>query len=195
MSQLNQPESTTNRFQPFAGKTPNYIDHEDEEPGEPEESSSEIKDSDDETSEPDEENDQEDEEVEGSDAEFHEELNSDQNGDFDQLIRSSSRGIKKEHDLDGQTEDEQLGTSKKSKASEFALIRESTAFDCYDFNELIRRNQKRMKTESFSGSNQSEEDEDGEQPPESSTVTSSNLNVVYGVEYIAPDESDQFEKF
>ena len=65
---------------------------------------------------------------------------------------SSERGVKRELDLDGQTEDNQAGPSKGPKAPKFTSIQtETTAFDCYDFNDLARNNQKRMKVESASG--------------------------------------------
>ena len=62
---------------------------------------------------------------------------------FDWPARSSQRVIKRERE----TEDKQLGAGKEPKASKFTPI-QTTAFDCYDFNDLIRNNQSRMKAES-----------------------------------------------
>ena len=65
---------------------------------------------------------------------------------------SSQRGVKRELDLEGQTEYNQAGPSKGPKAPKITSIQtETTAFECYDFNDLARNNQKRMKVESGSG--------------------------------------------
>lgn len=70
----------------------------------------------------------------------------DEVGDMPTL--SSQREFKREHDLDGQTEDEP-GLSNESNRSPFTQAQTATtAFDCYDFSELIRNNQSRMKAES-----------------------------------------------
>ena len=61
-------------------------------------------------------------------------------------IRNSPRGIKRE--LDDQAEDEQLGPSNEPKASKVTSTQtETTAFDCFAFNELIKSSQRKMKTD------------------------------------------------
>ena len=82
---------------------------------------------------------------------------------FDKPDGSSRRRIKRERNLDGQTEDDQ--PDKEPKASKLTPIQtETTAFDCYDFNDLIRSNQSRMKAESGQKDKQSgEKDEEGDQ--------------------------------
>ena len=158
---------------------------------------------------------------------------------------SSQRGVKRELDLDGQTEDDQAGPSKGPKAPKITSIQtETTAFDCYDFNDLAWNNQRRMKAESASDGpvvepyqaghepsepeggegplvgdvlckKESEEDctessegnerrpssesemsssdeEDGELSSKPNITISPNLKVVYDVEYIPPDESDEY---
>lgn len=67
------------------------------------------------------------------------------------LAEIMQRGIKRERDLDDPTEDKQPAPSREVKSSKFTTIQtETTEFDCYDFNELIRNNQRRVKDESRS---------------------------------------------
>ena len=62
----------------------------------------------------------------------------------DDPIESSQRGIKRERDLDDQTENDEPNKKPKN----FHVIpTQRTIFDCYDFNDLIRTNQSRMKEE------------------------------------------------
>ena len=93
-------------------------------------------------------------------------------------------------DLDGQTEDDQ--PSKEPKASKIASIQtEATAFDCYDFNDLIRNNQSRIKEENGTRSDGHSQmitpdwaGPDGELA--SNAVTAASLKVVFDLEYRAP---------
>ena len=120
-------------------------------------------------------------------------------------IESSPRGIKRERNSHSQTRDDEEAERKKVKNSDVTSVQnERTAFDCYDFSNLIRTNQTRMKEESRANSaavSQSEvkkerdvaaspeiisderDDEDGETPPD----TSKNLKIVYDVEYRTPE--------
>ena len=75
-----------------------------------------------------------------------------------EAAESSQRKIKRERDLDGQTEDDQPGPSKEPKTLKFTLIQaEATAFDCYD---LVRNNQRRMKAENGQKDEQGDEEEE-----------------------------------
>lgn len=109
---------------------------------------------------------------------------------FDVPARSGQRGIKRERDC--QTEDEQSGGSKEPKAQKIpdgniSVKTETTAFDCYDFNDLVKNNQSRMKEETGTRSDGHSQmhapDQGGEQP--SGTV--SNLKLVFDLDYRAPD--------
>lgn len=65
----------------------------------------------------------------------------------DEPTRNSQIRIKRECDLADQTEDDQL--SEEPIVWEFTSVqREKTTFDCYDFSDLIRKNQSRVKKES-----------------------------------------------
>ena len=106
-------------------------------------------------------------------------------GEVDELARR----IKREHDSDGQTVNDKPDLFKST-----LIQNERTAFGCYDFNDLVRKNQSRMKEEGGSrGGGHSpmvapeENDQEAELSPESSNDISANLKLVYDVEYRAPD--------
>ena len=208
-----EPNWMTNRpFLTFLGKTPNYrVDQDDVESEESEENGSDFQESDDEPSEPGEESggevgcdgmlyEENDDQVVGNEMRAKRVKTEHWTADgevcaFDDPIRISQQPIKREPDSDGQTEDDQPSASKEPKASEFISIQnKATAFDCYDFNDLIRKNQSRMKAESRAKSDNHlgsvsrfEGDQDGERPMESNAMTSANLKLVFDVEYRAPD--------
>ena len=108
---------------------------------------------------------------------------------FDAPISSSQQTIKQEPDSVGQTCNDQVNPNEESESPKFARIQtEVTSFDCYDFNDLIGNNQNRMKPESADHSSMvvlDQTDHHVELPLESNNST--NLKLVYDVEYQAPD--------
>lgn len=113
---------------------------------------------------------------------------------FDDPTRGSQQTttdqtIKREPGSDGgQPANDRVDSSEEPKDSKFVPIQsEATAFDCYDFNDLIKNNHSRMKAESDSQSPMVvQADHDVELPQESNADSSANLKVIYDVEYQAP---------
>lgn len=99
---------------------------------------------------------------------------------FNAPISGTQQTIKREPGSDGQTENDQPGPKKEPKEP---ILTETTSFECYDFNDLIKSNQSRMKAESGGLFPMVAPDQAGiELPPDSSA----NLKVIYDVKYKTP---------